>query len=734
MNKVLASVAIVPSLFWLAHSSMGATAAATSADTLEEIVITAEKRAENLQKVAATVTVLGGDDLQAQAKNTLEDALSSVPGVDIRLGPTAGVTHIVIRGVSALDVTDSPVNYNVDGVFQSTTGAPSFDLGRIEVLKGPQGTLYGRNATGGVVNVINNDPSPQFGATASIQAGNYGAVRTEDMLNLPLNDLLSSRFAFLYSKNDGYLSNGANDQNITAGRAKFLYTPTERLSILLAGEYDKWGGHGAGTVPIPLSSHSDPWYTPDPLGGYSANKWQLFSVVNWDLGRAVLTVEPAYYRIKQIFDSEITGPTQGLSVNGSELVQKTIEARLAQPASSALKWQLGLYYLDYTTTNFLAQPLVAAPISSNSATGLFQPFLSSAAALAAPGTVFRRPIGATGVSEPITDSVSEAAFGQTTIPLTNALRLTAGLRYTKDRKTQQGRVFNALGIESNPYAAPVLTSEITTPCGNPVTTATCYQAADFHATTWNAGIEYDIAPQSMLYANASKGYKSGGLQILPTVGSYGPEFMQAYEIGSKNRFLEDKLQVNLDVYYDNYTDMQLAVLGPPIPPSPFPSVNILNAGKVTLYGFESTVDWLLSSNDQVNVSVAYDHTNVDTAPSAFAYLINNPLTNAPQWTETLGYQHTLHFGNAGAVALGANVRFYSAYHIDVSNYNAIDGVQDAYHLTDAHATYTLPNDKWTVTAYGNNLGNKAVRTNYFSATRMLIGPPRTFGVNAAVKF
>lgn len=726
-------------LLWALLSCIESHTAVAAGDVLEEIVVTAEKREENLQKTPVAITALMGDDLQMQAKNTMEDALRTVPGVNIKSGSNAGSTTVVIRGIQAAANTDPTVTTNEDGIYQSNPGSsPLFDLARVEVLKGPQGTLYGRNATGGVVNIITNDPSSQLGALVTGTVGNYSLVRTEASVNLPVNESLATRAAFLYSKHDGYLTNGANDEDIVAGRLKALFKPSARLSVLLSGEFDRARGHGQGSVPSPFSAQSNPWNTPDPAGGYSSDKTSLYAVINWDLGFGVLTAEPSYYYLNQIQDLEITGADQGLVQGATRYKQSSLEVRLAQSESSSIKWQAGFFGLNNTATPYLTAPLVDVPIRSSSPTGLFQPSLTAAQALAAPGTLFRRPIGAGGQSATIAKADAWAVFGQTTVPVTTALRLTAGARYTHDGRSKINQIINGFGVESSPYAAQVVTNPGTAACTKPLTTSACKQSADFHAVTGKLGLEYDLREASLLYIDVAKGFKAGGLNILPVAAgfsdAYEPETVIAYEAGSKNRFLDQRLQVNVDAYYYDYKDKQLLVAGPPIPPNPLPSVPVLNVGKATIYGFEAANELLITEHDKLSASVAYTHSNVDEAPPAtFAYLINRPLPNAPQWIELLGYNHTFNLNGNGTLEFGGLIRFYSSTQIDI-NFARVDSVQAAYHESDLRLTYTSPMGGWTASAFVNNLEDKAVRSAAFSNTRLLIEPPRTYGVAVSAKF
>lgn len=710
---------------------------------LEEIVVTAEHSEANLQKTAIAITVMDGAALQEQGKSTLEDALRLVPGVNIRLGNNAGTTRIVVRGIQeALNGTDPAVNLMNDGIYQSNPGSsPSFDVARVEVLKGPQGTLYGRNATAGAINVITNDPGDTFGGSATVQFGNLNAISASGAVNLPLTDNLSSRVAFTYNKRDGYLSNGANDLDIAAARVKLRYEPTEYLNILVSGEFDRTRGVGGGDVPAPYNTlhPNDPWQATEPGGAYEADKSQFYALVNWNLGFGTLSFQPTYYHLVRYTDNQLTGPTQGMVFGANTVDQWTQELRLSQPESSRTKWQVGFYHLTYDQLSTPRTPLVNAPIRSAAATGIF-PVWTNAQANASPSTLYRRPIGADGTNGTDDAFKSWAAFAQVTYPLTDALRVTGGARYTEDTKRRDNRIFNGFGFESDPNGPFTLTNPGTTLCTTGVVNNQpgCSIRGKFDALTWKVGMEYDVGPDSMLYVDAAKGFRSGGPQNLPMPAgydlSYKPEYLLAYEAGSKNRFLGDTLQLNADVYFYDYTDKQLVVTGPPIGTSPFPSTPVLNVGKATIYGVELATQWLITSNDQVSASIAYNNTNVDEAPvSPTSLSPGDALPNAPLWSETIGYERSLNFSGGAEITLGGNVRFYDAMYIDTNKTRA-DAYQPAYHQTDLHLGFTAADGTWGVSAFVNNLENEAVRSAVFPNNRVMLEAPRTYGMTLNAKF
>src|SRR5579863_7213757 len=269
------------------------------ADTLEEIIITAQKRSENLQKSAVAVTAISGNTLSETGTVDAQGLTDLVPGVEV--AQNNANTIFAIRGISSTtDATlgDAAVAFHLDGVFEGRPAAASglfYDIARVEVLRGPQGTLYGRNATAGTVNVITNAPDLSgYQGDVVVETGNYAELRTEAMLNAPLTDTFALRIAAQTLRHNGYLNSGYDDADDHAARLQALWKPNEAFSVLLFGDFFHQGGVGAGYTQLPVGS--DPWHTPLPLitfsgGGYPSPpgttddlSWSVHAELTWDLG------------------------------------------------------------------------------------------------------------------------------------------------------------------------------------------------------------------------------------------------------------------------------------------------------------------------------------------------------------------------------------------------------------------------------------------------------------------
>ncbi|RZM33325.1 MAG: hypothetical protein EOP67_22990, partial [Sphingomonas sp.] len=378
---------------------------------IKDIVVTAQRRSESLQRAAVSVTAINGEALQDQAKTTVDSALRDVPSVQIQ--GNANGAQVYVRGVGSnadSQLGDPAVNLNLDGVYQQETEVPTaviYDVDRIEVLRGPQGTLYGRNATAGAVNIITADPTlDALHLGAGFQLSNYGGFRSEAMVNMPVSDTFGLRGAFVAETHDGYLSNGNNDANTVAARLKALYKPNDRFRILLAGDYLHINDNDVGSVEAPLSARNDP-YDSDKVTGYrNIDAWNVRAQVDYDLDWTTLSLLAAHNDYDKDEANQLLLPS-AVSVH-REGRQDSVELRATSASGSPIKWVAGLFYLhDLEVRQVVDSPIdaVAAPASD--------PELRDAR------------------------TNSYAAFANVTVPLAAGLRATGGLRYTHDDKSAE---------------------------------------------------------------------------------------------------------------------------------------------------------------------------------------------------------------------------------------------------------------------------------------------------------
>lgn len=723
---------------------------------LEDIVITAQRREENLQKAAIAVSAVAGDTLTKSSVTQATDLTRLIPSIQV--APASAFTQIYLRGVGTFGANafaEQGVAFNLDGVYLSRPAAPAglfYDLERIEVLKGPQGTLYGRNATGGAVNVITAKPKlGELGGYANAEYGNYNALKGSAAVNVPLGERAAFRLSGQYAKHDGYYSDGYDDENTQAVRGQLKFDTGNGFNALFSADYAHVGGMGSGGTIVPLLDGKNRLGPSDPRviaaylarsptapvpqftalnNGYQNNNFFGASVaLNADLGFAKLTVIPAYRKTNLDFLGYASSFLIDITEKSSQM---SLETRLSNQ-SGPLNWVVGAYYFgeDVNANQYFNQ-------ASN---------------------------GTRIISKLNTESY--AAFGQATYSLTDTFRLTGGLRYTSDTKKQNSEAHTLPFVGFVPGLFPLVPIILDLP-SFPMTNVT------FSKVTWKGGVEFDVGPRSLLYASVSSGFKSGTLFAATGLNYSKPETLVAYTVGSKNRFFDNKLQLNVEGFYWKYKDQQISHLGPvqvavtPGGPIFSPVYTTENAGAATIYGVEAELLFRPTQNDLLSANVQYLHTSYDSliyqfysttgaAPvvgcptaatplmgataAAAIYNVNcsgRPLANAPRFTLNAGYEHTFDLGAAGHLIAGVDTRIESSRFLSI-DYLTV-GMQGAYMMSNAHLTYETSNGKYSVTGFVNNLENTLVYANA-SQSPVKSGtlynqlrPPRTYGVRASLKF
>ena len=718
--------------------------AAATGEGLEEVIVTAQKRSEDVQKTAISIATVSGEEMAAQGKTSLDAALKDVAGVQVQ-GLAQGA-QIFIRGVgSSIDPSfaDPAIALLVDGAYDGRTEsvqAGAYDIARVEVLRGPQGTLYGRNASGGSVNVLTNNPDlGAFGASARVQLGNYSLKRGEAMLNLPLGETFGLRLAGFKEKRDGYIDDGSMDSNAWGARAKLLFRPSDRLSVTLKAEINRVDDLGPNTLPVPgsagnltfpppifasnfnppvaipqnantcpgspfigcapqwlfpngwITGSSSPWSNDaqHPPGSEQRKSEVYQAQIDADVGIGTLTVLPAYSRHRNTLASSflfgiLTGP---YGVGTGNATYTSVEVRLASAASSRTKWLLGAYWLrSEGGPTFNGQTNTDTNGNTYTTDQTYQP------------------------------GRTLAAFGQLTYPVTDAFRLTGGLRFSQDKTATD--------------------YQVTSPTAGYDSGVVSYQHSQ-PSTTYKAGIEYDLAAHSMLYAHVATGFKQGGLSpsVPPTV--FEPEKLTSYELGLKNRFADNSVQVNLAAFYYDYRNYQLSSFDTvPLADTGLqvtsPVVHNAKSGRIA--GSEIEVEWLASQADTIRISlttldatygeiVLPNNPFVNQGPYE---LLGKPMANSPRLTASFAYDHTWTLPY-GRLTTGFNTRYSDGYYTTPELY--LPGAyQDSYTRTGAQIRFAAPGDRWSLALWGNNLENHAQTTYVFPAYRRFVTAPRTYGL------
>lgn len=708
---------------------------------IPEIIVTANRRSENVQKIAGTVNVLTGADLAAKGVANIVDLAGQAPGVHIQT--MAASNFIYVRGVGAsLQLGDPSVPLNLDGVYVGKGTATSglfFDLARVEVLKGPQSTLYGRNATAGAINLVSNAPSDRLEEAAMFGFGNFQRVTTEAMLNVPLADGIAMRGAVHYAHDDGYLSNGGNQLSDVAGRLQ-LRVAKGPLTVRVIGDIYNKGGNGPSTVSLYSTDagcsagarfcHPDnPWYTNENRGSISVRNWGVASIIDYDVGPATIEVTPAHRESRSNFDAWTNGAFAASTFDVNTR-QNSVEARLTSHDSGRFKWILGAYYYSENSTFYqVIRQIGAGP-------GLVQDAYTNL---------------------PTSSAESYAGFAEATATLATGLRLTGGLRYTDETHLENGTGYSIF-TASVPGGPPL---------GVPVSIYPITGRTHSSKLTWKAGVEYDMATHSLLYANVSTGFKSGGLNREASVtasgapydNSYAPETITAFAIGAKNRFLDNRLTFNTEAFLWNYNgrqnDQVRALNSPPANTSV--DVATANLGKSRIYGIEGTMILALTRNDQFQANATWlraktlnDPANFLTAttfpfPPFFLLepgvdLRNRVMAFSPTWSGSVSYEHIFQLADGSSVSARGASEFqtssYTQYRLTAQS------LQPGYTRSSFTLTYSTPGSHVSIAAFVRNIENRAVIratsvSGIATATPRYYGyvdEPRTYGFEIRTRF
>jgi iron complex outermembrane recepter protein len=700
---------------WAATADSANAAAESS---LEEVVVTAEHRESSVQRAPLAITVIDGDKVARGGGSDIAQILQDVPSL-VMQNVSGGMStqsvqgsgappNIAIRGLG----TDGPnrsgaVALYQDGILLQGGGGNSYDINRVEVLRGPQGTLYGRGATAGAVNFITNDPGKAFEASGRVQVGNYGLIGTQGVLNVPLSDTWSVRAAFNQVKHRGYFENGQSDEDSVSARIKLRYSPSERLSLTLGSVLYESDSTSPGAVDIRTNPVPSDWITGLAGGTKVPNSYRkYFADVEADLGFADLTYLAGYQTSHSYFASYCNcfGNPAGTYVVVDSPYNKTQthELRLASKATGPLTWVAGVYYYHLQ---------------------MQQQFRLS---------VLPPAVGA--ADSPFTTNLqhyspkSTAGFGELTWAVSDRTRITGGVRHTRDNVVQ-----DQLSVGGPP--SPLLSVD-----------------ASITHTDWKARVEHDLTAGHLLYGAVSTGYRPGAVvQGLLTAS----ETVRSYEVGSKNR-IGTRTLLNAAAFYYDYSGFQ-NVLSQPVGNTVVTSVIPIPA---KFYGVELEGTVQLSFNDKLTfapsfLSAKYTDScatcvvGMGPNPNAPSPLLtkNGPIPHAPGITMSVDYQHTFALVDGGTLVwdIDGHHQSQSITDFDASNYQVVNPgyananprfLQGGYSVLNTALTFAPKDQKYRISAYVRNLNNKIYKTaagNGVAGGAFFVNDPRTFGVTLSAR-
>lgn len=721
---------------------------------IEEIVVTAAKRSQSIQDVSTSVTAFGEEDLALGGIEDVSRLEHMVPG--LRFGQSGHEVRLAMRGTRTNNVgteAEQVVGIFEDGVYVPTTtqalGA-YVDVERIEVLRGPQGTLYGRNTFGGTINIITNEPSFE-GIEYNVSGlyGAYGRYRVEGMLNLPLSDTFAVRLAGLSDTHDGYIENtnqpgtadDLNDKDMQFFRATLKWQPTDTFdaSLRVASStvdsngsaiwgYQQIGGYVGGVyrqghqyAPADASDNFDqgPWKVSRNLASLAdVESTSTTLSLNWDWNFATFKVIYNFtdFEGQQQYDSDYSdgGDPLNNGFTGWDSEQETwsAEVQLVSNTEGSLEWMLGYYYYELTANwnwNALENGQWIEPYWDRQ-------------------------------GDYVSDSVGY--FANASYSLTDELRVIGGLRYAEDTKGQR-----------DPLDWSVWP---------PVPRPGDGEQGEWDKTLWKAGIEFDMNPDLMVYGVASTGYRAGGINFIAdgVPLSYAPEEVTAYEAGIKSTLQEGRLVVNAAAFMNQYRDMHaqsFIYLG-----GGGVSEFTENGGELDAQGLEVEIKWLPAENWDVNGWVSFlDAEFGEYNVSKLAGLgdadgrqdLNDPqrpLLSLEGWAPALspefsagvqiGYDIVL--GNGSVLTPFLQTTFTGKYYAHDVNVPGVD--QDSHTKSDLRLIWTSANSRIQAQAFVLNLEDEAVLNRVvvfnpggtvdLASLQAHWNNPRTWGVSVTYSF
>ncbi len=845
-NRILLATVAPVAAFAFAGSARAQESAQTTSSSdsgIADIVVTARRTSENLQVVPVAVTALSQEKLDERQVTQVTDLARSAPSLSIGTGGTgpASIVYLAIRGQaqnSPNSYSDAAVGIYIDGVYvgRPIVGNLGFlDPASAEVLRGPQGTLFGRNTTGGALNLTTTQP--KIGVTEGymkVGFGNYQQLVTEGVVNLPVAEDLAVRFAGRYNKRDGYFPNPFRTEAQGGikgeyyGRGSMKWEPASLpLTLHVVGDYTHYRdtGNPVAVVAInptgPMANFYNisqgvrsgvlPGDTPIPLSptfSVPASTFADFSQgplgpVTQYLNTEFATPEQQSTLLSRNWRTNYSAPRSGVpaideneNFNEAWSLASNLSVDLADftvKSITGYRWSNTTSNLDLLGTGTGAGAFVSTyrqhqfseEIQVSGTTGNLQYifggiYFREAGTEQSSSSIFYLTPIATGGDNTYGSfvSTSKGLFAQLYYNLTDAIRLTGGIRYTWDTRKidRQGttpflpRPGQPITCQAGPNAG------LPAPTGMQAPNSGCHNAetAKFKYPAWTAGVDFKVAPDMFLYAKTSGASNSGGFNARPVpppyLSSFQPEKVRDVEAGFKGEFFDRHLRTNLAVFHAWQSNVQRIINTTFVDAAGATRLTqfVSNAGKAKTYGFELEATVVPWQGMEIGGSAAYLHAAYVKGSRFEDQLVGGttlsvdrsgePITQAPKWTANLSLTQTLEVG-PGALKLHGDYSYISSRYFDYFTQGVADPTDPAqvaaaaavavaneasrvrgYGLINLQATYTFVDPAIELSLWGRNIANKANFTNVFNsytglgATVQFQGAPRTYGATVKYSF
>jgi len=733
---LLVSAMLMGALISAAASAQSSTSAqdvtASDSSDLGEVVVTAQKRSERLVDVPISISVVSPEILASTNSKNLNELSGAVPGIQFNGNGGGGRTYISLRGTtgSALNTGDEPVAIYMDDVYLARGvtigGADLLDVGAIEIVRGPQGTLQGRNATAGAILMRSADPTAKPEAYITATAQNPSEFRTQGAISGPLGNGFEGRLAAGYVSSRGWGNNLFNNTYVGGDwsaqiRGILTYSDDSPLTARIVTDYASITNQPAlfrnaatnfsplptgplvvtptPTVPLPPAQRSaiydDDNFSLDPNTRTTVNSNGLSAKLAYAFSGMDLTSITGYRRTSAFGTNNSAGlatpPRLGFNHNDDTSSEVSQEMRLQSSGKERLSWILGLYYFheDQDYGDDIYNLKFSTPTSTGS---LYHGNQTTS---------------------------SYAAFGDSTFSVTDNLQVLGGVRYTRDTKHLVGGIavtnFDTNLVTNTPYVPPTST---------------------WTDTTYRAKLIYHAMRDLMFFAGYGTGFRAGGYNDFAVQAPFAPEKNDSYEAGAKGDLFDRKLSFSLTGYHNKYTNLQLRA------GVPSGGAIITNAANSNINGFEFELTASPFTNTRFAANTSYTDAKFASFPRAvdvlnhFVDASGNVLPNAPKWQYFLSAAQDFPLANGWMLTADANYRWRDTIYFYFTNQDASterDGPGGTF-----NARLSLkPNDTWTFAAFGTNLTNARIVTTdviTFSYPEVGLNQPRSFGVSVEAHF
>lgn len=714
----------------LASVAAVAEEAATSGSGLEEVVVTAQRRSESLQETPIAVTALSNEALISRNVVTTQDLMRVTPGLQVSTqtaGDSGGSATFFLRGLGqqrAGNGSEPAVGIYIDDFYFPSLQGSAFsilDIEQVEVLRGPQGTLFGRNTIGGAVRYTTRKPDSDFAGYVTATVGNLGRADVTGVLNLPIGDQLAVRLTAGRLDTDGYVKTGNDADDAGAsrtdlGRLQLRWNPSDSVSVDVGAQYTKQELDGfAWAQPGPIAPRPGTlpfiWNSIPPLGGANPYDNRVVSACDycqpgttrrefsesetssanativWDITDSItLKSLTGWFEVDASSYSDIDGSPMPIFGPSAVSSDRSVSQEFQLGGSSfddALKWLAGVYY--YENDNDLGKPGTGNTVLGSFSAGAILPRTTT----------------------------TQAVFVDASYALTDKLSVLAGIRNSKDEKDVAA--YNGVtGVRTDA------------------------ESGSWSSTTPRLGLQYQWTDSIMTYATASEGFRGGGFNYVGSSGEFfefDPEQQRSYEAGARMDLLDRRLRLNPTVFYAKWEDIQVQS----VVPTPFGVFIVLdNAAEATIYGFELEAEAAVTDALRVYGNVATLKMEYDDIGSATGITVNSKFQRAPELTWSIGADYTIDFSGGGELVttLGWSSQ-------DEQNSTPTDSdtlVLPSYGLLSARVAYTSEGGSWTAAVYGTNLTDEVYYVggvNYAAnvgTAHYDLGRPREYGLTLRYNF